>query len=93
MTKLEEFYQTLMNLRKPQIPVGELDEGGDRTNHCYLKYVHSDDKEHIFQVRGWSTIIDSKLSISVVNWTLCAGPARLTLSEEDIDSWEIKKIV
>ena len=35
MTKLETFYQTLMSLKK-SIPVEELDEGGDRTNHCYL---------------------------------------------------------
>jgi hypothetical protein len=86
VSKLKAFQDQLDPLRKPK----SKDRYDDRTNHCYLYHTHND-KEHCFEVRGWNQIRDGKLCISVVNWTIMAGPGSLFLTEEIVDRFRIEK--
>lgn len=87
-SKIKLFKKELEKHKKPPSD----DPYDNRVTHCYLKYVHTDGKEHIFEVRGWAKKIENdELRISVVNWTLCAGTATLYLKEEIADSYRIAK--
>jgi hypothetical protein len=86
MSKLANFRSQLELHRKPKSD----DPYDDRTNHCYLRYNH-EGKDHCFQVRGWGKIKNNELAISVVNWTLTAGPASLHVKEETVDNYKIEK--
>lgn len=90
MTKLEKF---LEELETHYVKV-EIDPDdpfcNERYNQCRLRYKHDNGTIHAFDVRRWKKEIkDGELHISVVNWTLCAGPAGLYLTDEDVDKYEI----
>jgi hypothetical protein len=84
---LKEFREQLELFREPP---SEDPDPYDRTNHCYLVHNHNG-KDHNFQVRGWGKIKDNVLQVSVVNWTLCAGPASLHLTEDIVGLYKITK--
>lgn len=77
---VNEFYETLQKYK--------VKEPFDRQNHCYLVYI-KESKPHIFQVRAWKDVKEDSLNISVVNWTLCAGPASLTINNANINKFVI----
>lgn len=84
-SKLDVFLKNLNKLKKPKSR--DPYESG-RTNHCDLEHEHKGVK-HVFEVRGWGKIENGELMVHVVNWTLCAGTATLTLNEERVDSYRI----
>lgn len=86
MSKLEEFYKKIETLRKPPSD----DPFDNRITHFHLLYTH-EGKVHRFQVRGWGEIKDGELDLSVVNWTIGAGTAGLTLNEDRVDLWTIEE--
>jgi hypothetical protein len=80
---LKAFYNKLESFRKPppEYP-------GDRVVHCHIK-TSIDGQEHTFEVRGFYKPKDEAMEVSVVNWTLCAGTAWLTLTEDSIINYTI----
>jgi len=83
---LEEFHDKLEENRKESDP----EDYYERLCHCVL-LLEKDGKDHRFEVRGWRPLEDGKLNISVVNWTLCAGAASLTLSADNVEEFRIEE--
>lgn len=86
MTKLEQLHNSLELLKKPYLD----DPYDNRQTHAHLLF-NNEGKSHVFEVRGWLPIKDGELNVSVVNWTMCAGTARLTLSEDNVEDWHISE--
>lgn len=86
-SKLQDYLTKLERLRKPKSD----DPYDNRITHCYILH-ELDGKDHTFEVRGWRPIVDDKLEISVVNWTLCAGTATLTVTEDTVDTFRISSV-
>lgn len=80
---LRKFYKKLQTFR-----VGE---HYDRRPYCYLEFEHNG-KTHNFEVRYWK-MEGYKITLSVVNWTLCAGPAKLELTGRNYKKWVIKESI
>lgn len=84
MESIEQFYKKLQNFKKPRLSY----DYDSQITHCFI--VHTiEDVDHYFEVRGWKEPKDGKLHVSVVNWTLCAGTAILTLTEENVKKFKI----
>lgn len=83
--KLKDFLHSLEKFRKPE----SNDPYDNRVTHCRLSHMHRG-KEHIFDVRGWRKNPDDTIYLSVVNWTLCAGTASLTINAQNVDLFKIK---
>lgn len=81
------FHNRLEELRKPEPHTIDYD---DRVNHCYLIYNH-ENKDHIFQVRGWFYGDDGSLVVSAVNWTLTAGYCHVELTGANVAKFKISK--
>lgn len=77
---LRKFYKKLQTFR-----VGE---HYSRRAYCYLDFEHNG-KIHHFEVRHWK-MEGYKIILSVVNWTLCAGPAILKLDGRNCKKWKIR---
>lgn len=93
MNKLDKFWEVLNKYRKEEVE-SPYDQG--RTTWCHLLYKHKGEI-HRFEVRGASYIQNVQessldiISISVVNWTICAGTASVTLNNDTIDKWVIEE--
>jgi hypothetical protein len=86
MNKLEELYQQLENNRDPGS-----DDPYHRPYHGTLLYTKPNDNAvHKFEVRGFKKEGD-KLKLSVVNWTMCAGTATLTVSDKNVGQWRYRE--
>jgi hypothetical protein len=64
-----------------------------RTTICHLvytnpEYLDNNGKFHIFEVRAYSFTKDS-ISLSVVNWTLAAGTARLEIDANNVHHFSV----
>lgn len=85
--KLQAFHKALKLHRKPKSD----DPYDNRVTHCHLIYF-KDGKPHRFEVRGFpSRIKNHKLSISAVNWSLCAGTCSIELTEDKVHEWLIEE--
>jgi len=62
--RLKKFLAELEAHRKPKSD----DPYDNRITHCYMTY-KTKDKEHRFEVRGWTAKKDM-IDISAVNWTI-----------------------
>lgn len=69
------------------------DSYDDRHNYCHMVYLDPvTNKMHTFQVRGFSyDSVKEILSISAVNWTICAGTCTIRLMNEHLElaKWKI----
>lgn len=90
MDKLKDFYNKLESLRKPKPSAEDYACGDTRVTHCYLKLWHNDEW-HRFEVRGWTEVKNNEFTISVVNWTLCAGTAWLELTNKNVNDYIISE--
>lgn len=90
MTKLEIFYDKLLKYDKKP------DEFDSRPTWCHILTRHKGEL-HRFEVRWakyWSDVQENSLDvihINVVNWTLCAGTATLTLSNDNVGQFVIEE--
>lgn len=91
MNKLKDFYKALEKYRRPVEDVRE------RMNWCHLLTKHKGEL-HRFQVRYASFKVDNDeydksdtIVLDVVNWTMCAGTATLTLTEDTCGKWLIEE--
>lgn len=95
MSKLNTFYK---NLKKYYVkPTNDgYGYGNDRVNWCHLLCRHNG-KLHRFEVRGARLVKDTSepsqdvIQVSVVNWTMCAGTATLSLNEANVGDWLIEE--
>lgn len=85
MDRIDDFKNKLEARRKPKNP----DNYRERITHCHILYTDHAGKEHSFEVRGWGHIMGGKLDVGVVNWTLCAGPATITIDVNNVDLFRI----
>lgn len=86
-SKLQVFYDTLEENRKPE----SFDPYDDRVTHCYLTY-EKNNVSHSFEVRGWNLKNKPRrIFVSAVNWTLCAGPCSIEITESNVDQWKFKE--
>lgn len=87
MNKLEKFYTAMIKHKK----VDKDPYNRGRTTWCHLLVKHKDEL-HKLQVRGLSfTKEKDVLTVSIVNWTMCAGTATLTLTEENCGRYIIEE--
>jgi hypothetical protein len=83
--KLQVFYEKLEANRKQK----SFDLYDDRVTHCYLTY-EKNNISHSFEVRGWHRKnTPRRIIVSAVNWTLCAGPCSIDITESNVDQWKL----
>ena len=85
MSKIIEFYNILESHRKPIV----YDPYGSRNTHCYFIHESKQNELHFFEIRGWCKIINDKLNISAVNWTVAAGPCSITIDDKNLNNFKI----
>lgn len=89
MDKLNNFWSKLVKYKKEPDWERNPYDADRMCIWCHLLVKHNG-KLHRFEVRN-GRLSDDAITLSVVNWTICAGAATLTLGEETVSQYLIEE--
>ncbi len=86
--KLSQFFIELQKYKdiNPDTSDDIYDKG--RHTYCHIIWMNKEHNFPKFEVRGWA-LRGPILNVSVVNWTVTAGTASLSLNDDNLEEFKI----